>query len=200
VLTAVASLTSLAPYVGGFVSASLTGYVAHGSRRRFEALIWELEAEIAKLGVEKVDADFFETDEFTDLLLKAGRISGETRDAEKRRWCAAILAGALAVDHAPDLDHEGLLGTVGALSPQTLAVARECFVRATNSAPTNLENPLVEPPDGVHGKFFLAQMRGAGLIDEESVSVYDTPSRVSYRVSPTFRALMELVGVEVERG
>lgn len=188
-------MAAVVPVLGGSLSTILTGYATHEADRRFEALLEALRDEIDKVGDEKVDQACLNSEELLDLLIRASRIAFDTRDAEKRRWCAALLAGALTVERSDELDHDALLGVVGSLSPQTVAFTRECYVAATASVPADYRNPPVEYPKDAQGQFLLAQLRAVGLIDGSTGSGWGG-SRSQYRVSTAFRELMEIVGVE----
>lgn len=194
-ITTLAAVAAVVPVLGGSLSTILTGYATHEAGRRFEALLADLRDEIDKVGDEKVDQAYLNSEEFLDLLIRASRIAFDTRDAEKRRWCAALLAGALTVERSDELDHEALLRVVGSLSPQTVAFARDCYVAATANVPADYRNPPVEYPKEAHGQFLLSQLRAVGLIDESTGSGWGG-SITQRRVSTAFRELMEVVGVE----
>jgi hypothetical protein len=193
---ALAAAVSFVPGIGGVLSTGLVAYASHGGRERIYALIADLTREVGRVGEAKVDHDFLESEEFLDLELRAFRIASETGNAEKRRWCAAILAGSISVDRPHELDHEALLGAIGSLSAQTLVVARECYLKALANAPPEYTNPVVEPPKGEYGQFFLDQLRAAGLLYEQSRAVYETENISEFRVAPALRSLMELVGTD----
>lgn len=194
-IAGIAAAVALVPVVGGSFATILTGYATHESRKRLEALIADVYVEVHKIGDDKVDQHYLHSQEFLDLLVRASRVAFDTRDAEKRRWCAAILAGALTVERSDDLDHEALLKVVGSLSPQTLVVARESYLTAIEAAPVNYTNPpMVDVPPGDYGGFHLARLVGVGLVSEDPPGTYGS-AYVRYRVAPIFRELMAIVGV-----
>jgi hypothetical protein len=185
----------LIPYAGGSLDALLGTWGSSLAEQRRTAFIEELQASMEKLADDKVDRSWFQTEQWADLVIRAIRASMETRDRQKVRRYAQILAGSSLIGKPDTFDAEAVIGSLASLTPDEVALAGKIYNIATAGHGfvdgTNL-------PDASANQYDLKRIESAGLISEEVGTMYGYGGG-RYHVTSTFRQLMGVIQM-VESG
>jgi dsDNA-binding SOS-regulon protein len=91
-LDVAAAISSIAPWVGGPISAVLTGMSLTRKLDRVKAILLDMANQIKDVKSNEAE-EYVKTDEFQELLEKTLRQAAEERSEEKRRAYASFLAG-----------------------------------------------------------------------------------------------------------
>jgi hypothetical protein len=189
--------------VGSSIDAQITAYSTRLGRERIETLISELASAVDKLGQEKVDQQFLESEEWGDLLRRAFRLAADTRDRDKIRVYAGILASAASSDHLGAIDAEAALSAIADVSPNELVLARAIHKRylAHGGGPA----PAMtwgNPHDWIPGAFVndldfhLNHIEQAGLIRRITEGAPVGRPVTFYVPTPTFDRLMKFLAAD----
>ncbi len=106
------SMPILGPIIREFIGAKASKIV----QRRLTELFTGIEAKIATIKDNELDKEFFETEEFFDLLSKAMKFSSETRHIEKIDLFANIVGNACRNGARVDYDPEWYLQIINELT------------------------------------------------------------------------------------
>jgi hypothetical protein len=183
--------TSGVPVVGAvgavlaMADALLTTRAAKLASERWNRLLTALGARVDRLGEEKLDRSFLESEVFLDLLWRALIAGAQTRSQEKLEAYASILAGSLSIERQLDLDPEALLDALTGLSPQEVQ-ALYVFWRLSGQGTTKVSSEFSLD------RFVLQRLSGAGFVYEQSGAMLDY-SGGDYMATSALRALMQLV-------
>lgn len=186
--------------IGGAIDVLVTTRGAALVERRLTAFIEELRGAAERLGEEKVDRAFLDTEEWDDLVIRAMRSAADTRDREKIRLYAALLVGAAATDRDRDVDLESLLSAIAELSPLEIRLARSIYEMQKLDVDRDLEltevvargwgDPAKYPAEAMANlTFHLKRLERTGLVSEITGAYWDYTGG-AYRVTMTFRRLM----------
>ena len=124
---------SLIPGLGPAIASCLATRAANLADRNTAALIAELRAEFARLGDEKLDAEFLASDEFVAVLLRTLELNARASRADKVCLFARVFRGFLSGIGSALPFKEGFLRVVDELEPEHIAVLRIIY---RESAPT----------------------------------------------------------------
>lgn len=119
--TAMRTLVSLVPGLGGAVNELVFGYLSARKAARLEETLVALTAEVGRLSATSLDEQFMGTDEFGDIVEGALRGSLQTASASKRARFRRLLLGA-ARPHAHRMRAETFLAAVTELSDADIAL------------------------------------------------------------------------------
>jgi hypothetical protein len=188
----VSGIGSLVPFAGAAVDAFLGTMGTELAERRRDALFAELRAILSRLDESKVDKDYFRSEEWADLLLKAIYSSAQTRDAEKIKLFAAILAGAATQERPIDLDVEAVLGTLANLTPVEITIAGKMY-EAVEADPTVFVDGLPTPPVDADAEFHMKRLEAAGLVAARQPNGMTFQHMVTYHLTPTFYRIIAML-------
>jgi hypothetical protein len=183
---------SAVPLLGGPIAAGIAAWEGRRVSKRIEALVSEIATLAARVDQRKLDKPYVETNEFQDAVIAAMDAGRSTADANKRRVVAAILLGAAFTERPPQLDVEALLGTIGNLSPQDLALARILYDESGGDEPRAIVTGVVGPVDFPDREFHLKRLEAGGLIKEKTGAAYGYEGG-EYFMTMTFHRLMALL-------
>lgn len=201
---------ALVPSLGSSIDAIITTRAQNLARQRIEAFLSELQAASSRLDAEKLDRAYLESEEWSDLVLRAFRAAADTRDREKSQLYAALLADAATTDRIPEIDYEAALSSIAELSVQEVALARAIFDKQVGEP----GDAFLEAPAGVPGglawvkqhgwdeidlwapsgtrenlTFHLKRIERTGLIAEITGAYFDYAGG-AYGITATFRKIM----------
>jgi hypothetical protein len=115
------------PYLGGGLDVIFTVDGQRAAKERIHRLLEELRQRMAQLEEDAINTEFLGSDAFIDLVIKAFDSATRTRDEEKIRWYAHILAGStLQQEQAAHLPEE-YLHLASELTPKELRVALSAY-------------------------------------------------------------------------
>lgn len=97
------------------------------SSNRIEAMISDMTNQLMALTESKIDKDFFSTEEWYDLFLKASDAAIRTRHREKIKLYATILASASVLPNEAEHDPELYLSIITELQPFELRVLNAMY-------------------------------------------------------------------------
>ena len=122
-LPIVRALVQLIPNAGGSIDTLIAGRASTIRLRRIEHLFENLRKEMEYLGEEKLDQEYMQSEEFDHLVMLAIEKAARTRQEEKIRYYARVLARSLQSEWSdkPDVVEE-LLNTIAELSPTEFTV------------------------------------------------------------------------------
>ncbi len=162
---ALVSAASAIPIVGGPIATTVGMLDSELQSSRLEKIIVEIREQVNRLGVEKLDREFVNTERFQDAVLVLLDAARRTSDEHKRQLLAAILVGAARIDRIPDLEPDALLEALGSLSPRQVIILRTIHERASGSfMVTDL------PGFGPDLAFDLKRLEAAGLFPRQPES------------------------------
>jgi hypothetical protein len=186
-------LVQLVPMIGSAIDAYFGTWGQNIREDRLVALIDGLSEAVRSVGEDKLDRSFLETEEFYDLLTRAGRAAMETRDREKIRMYAALLIGAAVHPAATTpLEPEAALVSLISLTPTEVSLLRVIIDKTAGGAswPPNPEDVPAELV--LDHDFHCKHIEAAGLIVEQPV--YDRgQAGGSYVPTATLGRLVELL-------
>lgn len=185
-------VASAVPLLGGPIAAGIAAWEGRRVSKRIEALMGEFATLAERIDQRKLDKTYVGTDDFQDAVIAALDAGRRTADADKRRVIAAILLGAAFTERPPQLDVEALLGTIGSLSPQDLALARILYEESGGDEPKAIVTGAVGPADFPDRDFHLKRLEAGGLIKEKTGSTYGYAGG-EYQMTMTFHRLMALL-------
>ena len=110
------SLLVSVPVLGPIIRELIGAKASKIAQRRLIDLFTGIEAKIATIKDNELDKEFFETEEFFDLIFKAMRFSSETRHKEKIDLFAGIVGNACRNGARVDCDPEWYLQIINELA------------------------------------------------------------------------------------
>jgi hypothetical protein len=198
------------PIVGFFIDNFFGKTGAEIQERRLMQTIQFLHELTDKIDKTKVDYDFLESEEFTDLIVKIFQNSVKTRHKDKILLNCKILAGSILTENR-DIRHsaEDLLVLVSELSPTDLKIASEIYEQQKDKpAKFDFEkgygelNFITEKGwdnvqrfcklDDSDFRLGLTKLSNAGLI-KEVVGMYSGYEGGKYIITSTFQKLMSII-------
>jgi len=113
---------SFIPGLGPAITSALATRAANLAQRNTTALIAEVRAEVARLGEEKFDGGFLESDEFVAVLMRTLELNARTSRGDKVKLFARAFLGFLSGTGPALAFKEGFLRIVDELEPEHVAV------------------------------------------------------------------------------
>jgi len=168
---------SLIPTLGPAISSALATRAANLAERNTTALIDELRAGGDRLGADKLDTAFLESDEFTSLLIRTLELNARTSRAEKAQLFAKVFLGFLRAPGRELRFKEGFLRLIDELEPEHIAVLRVIYrefapENRSENAAGRARVELVDKELGLPEGRVLAygvQMMRFGLVQDDSI-------------------------------
>lgn len=172
------------------------------SQKRLRSFMDSVESELYRLDEQKIDPQFFTTEDFWDLFLFAERSAQYTHNRQKHEMLARVLVGSARVDRGTE-DSQVMLRTVAELEPREIQAAQIIFEAQRELCPTYDQKSELEWAAnswatvmaklddwvGEDQTYVLLRLERAGLIKEITGGYMNYVGGV-YTVTPTFRRLM----------
>jgi hypothetical protein len=185
---AVSGAASLVPFAGAAVDAWLGTVGSALAEHRRDALIAELHNYLDRLDESKVDKEYLQSEAWADLLMQGIQSSVRTRDTEKIRLFAAILAGAATTDGPTDLDVEAVLGTLANLTSVEIGIAGQMYETVRREPHVFIDGcPL---PNVADADFHMKRLEAAGLVVAKQPMGMTFQHMENYHLTPTFHRLV----------
>jgi hypothetical protein len=167
---------SLIPGLGPAISSALATHAANLAERRTAALLAELRAGVERLGADKLDTAFLQSDEFTSLLVRTLELNARASRAEKTQLFAEVFLGFLREPGRELPFKEGFLRLIDELEPEHIAVLRVIYREsAPHRGPEGAGRARVEfvakeldLPEGRVLAYGVQMMR-FGLVQDDSI-------------------------------
>lgn len=159
------------PYAGGSLDIILSYRGQEVAKRRIEAMLASLRYEMASVKEDAVRRDFFESEEWVDLVRLALEAASRTRESTRLSTIARILRGTVTASIAPVAYAEDLIEVVAGLRDSEATVLREICQESLEGRGAVQDygaSLALRLPPGLAGqiRFILRRLEAHGLIGE----------------------------------
>ncbi|PIF34537.1 hypothetical protein CLU81_5192 [Flavobacterium sp. 9] len=197
------------PQIGGSLDILLSSSGQNFVIKRIEEFVSELSHQIEQLDTSKINYDFFEKEEFYDLIIKAFNSASRTRQSEKLQLYAKIVKGALieGAEYEED-DPELYLKIIEELSVKELRVAKFLYeIKTLNS--TELEEVSKRNGENLNNDAALLSNLYPEFDEDDLISVFVRLERTGlikemvgnyfgyagglYDITPLFKKLLNFI-------